>query len=195
MLGFTEPGTAVYLTACPAPQRKLHYSWLLAGQGRNLVCVDTSGPNTLIGQAVIQGTIPQLSGYKEVVPEMPLGASSRCDFCLRVHESRMVSRCWVEVKAVTMARAATALFPDARTERGQRHLVELTERVRRGDRAIQLFVIQRNDCSEFRACDDIDPAYGQTLREAVAAGVELLAYALQVTKRGLEISRQVTVSL
>jgi sugar fermentation stimulation protein A len=139
--------------------------------------------------------IPQLEGYHELVPEMPLGENSRADFCLRVHRDDMVARCWVEVKAVTLARGRTALFPDAVTERGRKHLAELAQRVQRGDRAVQLFFLQRGDCDSFQVAAGIDPAYAQALRGAAAAGVEVLAVAAKVSKRGIEIERQVPVEL
>jgi sugar fermentation stimulation protein A len=195
MRGLLQPGMAVFLTENNDFRRKLRYSWLLAQPGRSLVCVDTSLPNRLIHAALLGGEIAALAGYREVVCEMPLGDSSRADFLLRVHETEMLARCWVEVKAVTLAEGTTSLFPDSVTTRGRRHLEELARRARLGDRAVQLFLVQRSDCRRFRPADDIDPAYGRALREAVAAGVEILVLRAQVTKHRIAVGRQLPVEL
>jgi sugar fermentation stimulation protein A len=196
MLGLAEPGLEVWLAEHPpGGTRKLPYSWVLARAGRNLVCVDTSIPNRVVGVALAQQAIPQLAGYRELTAEMPLGAASRADFFLRVHAADMLGCCWVEVKAVTLARGRVGYFPDAVTARGRRHLDELAQRVGQGERAVQLYFVQRGDVQAVRPADDIDPAYGAALRSAVAAGVEVLAVQASITKRGIELRRQIPVEL
>jgi sugar fermentation stimulation protein A len=195
MLGLADPGMTVYLSADASGARKLGYSWLLVRCGRNLVCVDTSVPNRVVAQALRTGAVSQLAGYREVVAEMPLGSASRADFCLRVHTEDMLSRCWVEVKAVSMAEGRIGLFPDAVTQRGRKHLEELTGRIAHGDRAMLMFFVQRGDCHVVRPAERIDPAYAAALRAAVAAGVEVLALQARVTQQQIVIARPVPVEL
>jgi sugar fermentation stimulation protein A len=196
MQGLAEPGMEVQLAAFPpSAKRKLNYSWVLVRAGRNLVCVDTSVANRVVEELLYSQAVPQLAGYRELVREMPLGEGSRIDFFLRAHEDNMLGCCWVEVKSVTLAQGRTALFPDAVTSRGRRHLQELARRVGAGERAVQLYFVPRGDIDRVRPAEQIDPAYAAALRDAAAAGVELLAIQAAVTKRGIEFNRQVPVEL
>ena len=122
---------------------------------------------------------------------MPYGENSRVDLLL----SRGEERAWVEVKCTTMARGRVALFPDAVTARGLKHLGELSARVAAGERAVQFFLVARPDVERFRAADDIDPAYGAGLRAAARSGVEVLAYASRVHRTGWDIGRPLEVDL
>lgn len=195
MRGLLVPGMPVSLAEHDDPRRRLRYSWLLCRPGRSLVCVDTSLPNRVVHAALLNGAIPGLTGYREIVREMPLGESSRADFLLRNHQTDMLARCWVEVKAVTLAEGTTSLFPDSVTARGRRHLEELSQHVERGDRAVQLFFVQRSDCRRFSPADSIDPAYGAALRRAVANGVEVLVLQARFTKHGMNVGRQLPLEL
>jgi sugar fermentation stimulation protein A len=103
--------------------------------------------------------------------------------------------CYVEVKAVTLRQGGDACFPDAVTERGTKHLRELSERVKAGDRAVMLFLVQRSDCARFRPAGWIDPAYEAALRLARAEGVETLCYACALSLDGIEIGRPLPVVL
>mgnify|MGYP002839811252 FL=1 len=104
--------------------------------------------------------------------------------------------CWVEVKNVHWQRGpGIAEFPDGVTSRGAKHLGELAAQVVAGDRAVQLFIVQRSDCHTLRPAEDIDPVYAATLREAAAAGVEVLAYACHVTTDGIAVTTPMTVEL
>ena len=194
LLTCAEPGQTVWLSD-HGDERKYRYRWVLGQPGRDLVCVDTSIPNAVVREAAVAQQIPQLSGYLEYISEMPLGERSRSDLLCRVHRDDMLQRCWVEVKATTLLRDKTAQFPDARTERGRKHLREMRARVEDGDRAVQLFFVQRSGCACFRPADDIDPQYGAELRAAAAAGVEIIALEAAVTKREITIGRQIPVEL
>jgi sugar fermentation stimulation protein A len=102
---------------------------------------------------------------------------------------------WVEVKNVTYVEGATALFPDAVTDRGRRHLADLTRVIAAGQRGILVFVIQRQDAQRVGPADIIDPAYGQALRQAQAAGVEVLAYQAQVTTTCIHLRDPLPVAI
>jgi sugar fermentation stimulation protein A len=107
----------------------------------------------------------------------------------------MLRRCWVEVKSTTLVRDRVAYFPDAVTVRGRKHLVELSHVVNKGEKALQVFFVQRADSDVFRPADDIDPLYGKALRKAFKAGVGVLALQARVSKRGVTIKRQIPVEL
>ena len=96
---------------------------------------------------------------------------------------------------MTLRSGSGAFFPDAVTERGQRHLLELARLARQGRRAVLLYLLMRNDCDSVSPADAIDPLYARTLRRVVARGVEALAYAVRVSPRGLELGRRLPVRL
>jgi sugar fermentation stimulation protein A len=101
----------------------------------------------------------------------------------------------VEAKSVTLVEGGTALFPDAVTARGRRHLEELSRAVASGDRAAVVFVVQRDDAQRFAPHDESDPAFGAALREAAGAGVEAYAYACRVAESEVSIVRPLPVVL
>ncbi len=176
MMGVADAGQRVWLAHRPSPTRKYAYSWELTQLADGtLVGVDTHRSNALVREAIEGGAIAELQGYERIVPESRYGSeNSRIDFLLGA-----ASRpdCYVEVKNVTAAvEAGIALFPDAVSERGTKHLRELMGVVAEGARAVLVFCVQRDDVMEVRPADAIDPAYGQTLREALRAGVEAIAY-------------------
>ena len=135
--------------------------------------------------------MPPLAGYDAQRREVRYGENSRIDLLLERGEER----CYVEVKSTTLARGTLALFPDAVTTRGRKHLVELARMVDEGHRGVILFLVSRADVTRFSPADDIDPEYGRTLREVVAHGVEALAYTTKVEPARLEIARKLPIRL
>ncbi len=99
--------------------------------------------------------------------------------------------CRMEVQSCTMVRDGRACFPDIEvTARGLKHLHELAALVPERNRSVMFYLIQRMDAEAFRPADDIDPAYGKALRQAVAQGVEILAYDVQIDLRGIRLNRR-----
>lgn len=194
LLTCNQPGLQVWLTERQKPG-KHQFAWLLVRPQRSLVCVDTSIPNRLVFEAAQGQQIPQLAGYMEYLSEVAYGNNSRADMLCRIHRDDMLRRCWVEVKSTTLKRGQTAYFPDAVTSRGKKHLIELQRKVAYGDAAMQIFFIQRGDCTSFRPADDIDPAYGLELRQAAAAGVQIIALRAKVSKQAITVDRQIPVEL
>jgi sugar fermentation stimulation protein A len=148
-------------------------------------------PNHLVREAISQGKIPELSGYQEIRSEVRYGTNSRIDLLL----SRPDGSCYVEVKNVTLLSDKSALFPDAVTTRGQKHLHELMQVVRSGGRGVIFFVVQREDAQKFGPADSIDPTYGKLLRLAVQNGVEALAYQAHVSPREIYLTRRLQITL
>jgi sugar fermentation stimulation protein A len=99
------------------------------------------------------------------------------------------------VKSVTLAEGRLALFPDSVTERGRRHLDVLHGLRGAGARAALVFLVQRGDCDRVAPADHVDPAYGEALRRAAAAGVELFALGARVTARAISVERELPVLL
>lgn len=193
MLGVAEAGQRVWLAHRPSPTRKYAYGWELTELADGtLVGVDTHRSNALVREAIESGVITELQGYDTIVPESRYGSeNSRIDFLLR---AASLPDCYVEVKNVTAAvEAGIALFPDAVSERGTKHLRELMGVVAEGSRAVLAFCVQRDDVKEVRPADAIDPAYGRTLREALRAGVEAIAYRATIGPAAVHLRHRIPV--
>lgn len=188
------PGRSLWLAPAAAPQRKTGYDLKLVaypvpGRGEVLVSVDARLPNPLFAEALAGGRLDGFS-YSSFVREVRLGAS-RIDFRLE----GAGGACWVETKSVTLVEEEVALFPDAPTGRGRRHLRELEAAVAAGEGAAVVFVVQRPDAESFAPHPTADPAFAQTLRDGAAAGVRVRAYACDVSLKAIAISHEIPVSL
>ncbi|WP_039915347.1 DNA/RNA nuclease SfsA [Cellvibrio mixtus] len=149
--------------------------------GGYLAGINTARANILVEHAIANGVIAELQGYALLKREVVYGEEkSRIDFLLanRLDDARA---CYVEVKNVTLMEAdGEGFFPDAISQRGSKHLRELMTMVRQGQRAVLLFCVQHTGIKTVRPADHIDVLYGATLREAKAAGVEVIAYAADI---------------
>lgn len=192
MIGCSEPGSRVILRDSQDKKRKLQYTLQTVEDNGVWINVDTGLPNAVTEEAILAGSIPELTGYESLRREVKYGESSRIDILL---EDEKRGRCYVEVKSATMAQGEVALFPDAVTARGLKHLEELARVVEAGDRGVIFFFVSRGDSTRFAPADDIDPAYGEKLREVVERGVEALAYISQVEPTRLEIAGSIPVDL
>lgn len=195
MMGCDAPGSRVWLSPAENPERKLAWTWELVDAAGHWVGIHTGRTNGLVKEAIIDGRVPQLSGYAHIRGEVPYGGAdgkrSRIDLHLSSNDR---PPCWIEVKNVTAAVSdGIALFPDAVTERGQKHLLEMMDRVAAGDRAVLFFCVQRGDVSEVRPADAIDPEYGRLLRLALAKGVEVLAWGATPTPEEISLTRPLPV--
>lgn len=161
-----------------------------------LVGINTQRPNALAEGAIRAGMVEELGvriqdlGEAPMVPleirrEVKLDAKTRFD--LKVGET------WVEVKNVTLAEGEVAMFPDAVTERGAKHLRELQAIVEAGGSALQLFIVQRGDSVSFKPAVEIDPVYAAGLKAAVAAGVKVVALGCTLTAEGITVDRRLPV--
>lgn len=191
MMGCAVPGNRVMLSTSSNPGRKYPHSWELVHADGCWVGINTLLPNRLVWEGIENGTIAELGGYNAIRGEAPYGNGSRIDLLL----SGTHGKCYVEVKNVTLVEGGTALFPDAVTARGQKHLRELMEVVRQGHRAVNFFVVQRGDGERVSPADGIDPGYGALLREAAQAGVELLAYRATVTASEISLTERLPILL
>ncbi len=186
MFGLLEHGAETWLLPVSDARRKLRYSWEMLRVGRGLVGINTGRPNTLVEEAIRASLLEPLTGYPRIRREVRYGTNSRIDFLL---DGADRPPCYVEIKNVHMSRTpGVAEFPDAVTARGRKHLSELAQRAAAGDRAVMLYVVQRDDCSAFRLAGDFDEAYAQASRDAREAGVEVLAYGCRLTRQALAVA-------
>ena len=185
-------GARVWLSESDSAARKLRYTWELGEAEGAMVMVHTGRANDLVAEALEAGVIDELRGYERVRREVRYGERSRVDFLLEGGGER----CFVEIKSVTLGLGeGISAFPDAVTERGRRHLEELIRVVQAGDRAVLLYCCGRDPSQKVRPADHIDPRYGEALRRAAAAGVEIVAYRCDVAPEGVWVRERIPVSL
>jgi sugar fermentation stimulation protein A len=173
------PGRRVLLAAAQAPGRLTSYDLLMVDLDGTLVSIDARMPSRVLYEALQAGQLEEFAGYAEVRREVTYG-QSRLDLVLEGGPDG--GRCFIEAKSVTLVEDGVALFPDAPTQRGRRHLGELARARAEGHRATVVFVVQRDDVVRFSPHDEADPAFGQALRKAAQAGVEVHAYKCQVSE-------------
>lgn len=187
------PGNTVIIQkATPNAHRKTEYSVILARHRRIWVCLVSAWANTLAREAAQLGLLPELNHYTNWQPEVKWGRS-RLDFFLSAPGE---TPCLVEVKGVTLVpEPGQALFPDAPTLRGARHLGELTQAVRDGNKAAVVFAVQREDAQTVSPNREMDPNFTQALKEAEEAGVLLLAFSCNVSLDGITPVKSLKVEL
>ena len=188
MLGLLCPGTTLFLSPAANPDRKLKYTLESLILDNNMVGVNTLTPNRMLQRAWQTGAMPELAGYDDFRKEAPAGASR-----LDAHLTGDRGDLWVECKNVTLVEDQVACFPDAVTERGQKHLHELMKLVRPGTRAALFFLIQRPDSKCFGPADFIDPAYAELLGKALDKGVEVWPYVARVDRNGVTLDKRLKV--
>ena len=192
-----EPGWTVWLSPATNPSRKLKWTWeiVTAGVGGAQVLVNTARPNAVVSEAIARGEIEPLLGYARMRQEVRYGENSRIDILLE-EPAGGGPDCYVEIKNVTLASGPGCVsFPDSVTKRGAKHMAELAREVQAGHRAVVFFLVSRTDAEVMTPADAIDPNYGQALRDAVRAGVEVLAYKARITPEGLGVAGPVEVRL
>ena len=190
MTGCAVPGSPVVLSRSDRPGRKYPHTWELVQVDDCWIGVNTGITPTLVREGIVGGVVAELQGYRSIRPEAKRG-DSRLDLLLTGEGGR----CWVEVKNVTLAENGLALFPDSVTLRGQKHLLELMDVVRSGERGVIFYVVQRGDCAVMAPADRIDPRYGALLREAASSGVEALVYRAEVSPGGVSLVERIPVQL
>jgi len=193
MTGCCEPGSRVWLSISDNPKRKYPHSWEIVEVAPGVLCgINTMLSNYLVSEAITTGRITELQAYKHIRREVPYGEErSRIDLLLESDGS--MPACYVEVKNVTLADNGVALFPDAVTARGTKHLRELISVVEQGARAVIFYCVQRTDCFEFRPANEVDAVYAETLHEALGKGVEALAYQADVNPAGICLTKPMPV--
>ncbi|MHC4840705.1 MAG: DNA/RNA nuclease SfsA [Planctomycetota bacterium] len=213
MKSCNEPGRPVILSVSDNPKRKYAHSWELIKMGSTWVNVNTAVPNSAVEQFIDADAIPELKGYSFIRREVKYGREgrSRIDLLLtneapakkRKKDPEPTPRCkpngqpdcYVEVKNTSMRVDKFSAFPDAKTERGQKHLRELMDCVDQGYLAANVFFVGRTNTDVFRPADEVDPIYGKLLREAAEAGVMLFPLQVKFTPTQMTLMRVLPIEL
>ena len=183
-----RPGALVFVQENHSPARKTRFDLIAVDKGGLLINMDSQAPNRAFGEWAAAGNF--WPGLTLLRPETVFGGS-RFDFYLEAGERQA----FVEVKGVTLERDGLALFPDAPTERGLKHVNELMECAARGYEAYLVFVIQMKGVRSFTPNRATDPAFSERLAQAAGAGVRILAWDCLVTPESMDIDRPVEVVL
>ncbi|MEP1447965.1 MAG: DNA/RNA nuclease SfsA [Paraglaciecola sp.] len=191
MTGCAEPGWTVWLSPSNNPKRKLLYTWevVLTDQD-HWIGINTHKANAVIKEALLEGKITELSEYKSIQAEVKFGEeNSRIDFLLTDPEKEA---CFVEVKSVTLLENDRGYFPDAKTQRGQKHLRELSLIAKQGKRAVLLFCVQHSGIQSVQVAKHIDPDYARELKQAILNGVQVLCYGCEISPEKIYINQSLT---
>lgn len=185
-----EEGAEVWLTPVNDPKRKTRFTWEMIRIGGDWVGINTSHPNLLAAEWIGQGLVQGLEGLTGLKREVQW-EDSRFD----LYGKGQDGPCFIEVKNVTLREGERALFPDAVTERGRKHLHTLMRVKAAGMRAVMLYIVQRTDVSLFSPSREIDPAYGKALDMAVRKGVEIRVAQARVSPERITFHRMLPAEL
>ena len=180
-------GAQVWCQKSANPNRKTKYDLIAVQKGDRLINMDSQAPNTAAGEWIRSGGM----GNVEQVRAETVHGDSRFDFSFILDGKP----CFLEVKGVTLETDGICAFPDAPTERGVKHLRGLTAAVAEGYKAYVLFVVQMENVRYLHPNDETDPAFGAALREAAAAGVQVLAMDCKVTPESMTLRESIPVWL
>ena len=180
-------GAKVWCQQFDDPKRKTKFDLITVQKGQRLINMDSQAPNKAAMEWLQSGGLGEISNLRA---ESKWG-DSRFDF----YFEKDGKPCYLEVKGVTLENDGVCAFPDAPTERGAKHLRELTQLVQEGYGGYVLFVIQMADVKYLHPNDATDPAFGAALRQAHAAGVQVLAMCCYVTENTMDITHPVLLKL
>lgn len=166
MAGCGVEGSPVLLSRSDNPRRKYAHTWEMVHVNGGWVGINTARTNHLVREAFADGVVGEIGPVDEIRAEVKVSDRSRLDFLLTRGERRI----YVEVKNCTLVENGAAMFPDAVTSRGTKHLEELAVLHRQGFGAVIFFCVQRGDGAYFTPAAHIDPVYAETLRRVVAEG-------------------------
>lgn len=194
MTGCATPGDTVWYSTSDSLTRKYPHSWeLTQTQQKDWICVNTLRANSLVKEAFSLGTIPEFSGYSTLRAEVKYGAEkSRIDFLLQADDR---VNCYIEVKSVTLLQQGKGYFPDAVTERGQKHLRELAKISENGERAVLFFAVLHSGIEDVSPARHIDARYAELLAQARQSGVEVLCYKAQLSADEMLLKKPLFVEL
>ena len=188
MKGCAEPGSQVFLSESNNPKRKRKYTWELIKVPGTMIGINTQVPNKLVKQAIENNLIEELSGYDKVKAEIKTSEHTRLDLLL---EKTNGEKCYVEIKSCALVENKVAMFPDAVTIRGQKHLDELEHLVSQGHRGVIFYLIQRMDATSFKPADTIDKTYAEKLKRVAKNGVEIIIRDTIIGKKMISIGKSI----
>ncbi len=187
MRGCSTPGSKVMLSTSPNLKRKYPQTLEMVREGNTWVGVNTMLTNKIVAEAILEGQIEELQGIDTLTREVTTSKSSRLDLLLERGDEKI----YVEIKNCSLVEEGWAMFPDAVTARGTKHLNELASLVQQGHQGIIFFLIQRTDAERFRPAAHIDPLYAKTLAEVSKKGVQILAYQAEVGPESILVQKSI----
>jgi sugar fermentation stimulation protein A len=196
MLNCNMPGSSILFSDSHNDQRKYRHTLeAVTTPSGAWAGVNTARANLLVQEVIENQAIEALRGYNGLRREVRYGMeNSRVDFLLENHSQ--LPSCYVEVKNVTLETSDRHVqFPDAVTDRGRKHLRELMSVCAEGDRAVLFFCVQHTTAEVFSVAREIDPDYHKALQEAVAAGVEVIAWGANISAGQIRLNREITLRL
>ncbi len=187
MLTCSTPGSAVCLSQSDKAQRKYAYTLEMIRVGDTWVGVNTARANKLVAEAILLGRIDELRSIERIAAEVKTSSHTRLD----LHLTEGTRNIYMEVKTCSLVINGCAMFPDAITTRGTKHLQELIRLVKEGSEACIFFLVQRMDADRFAPAVHIDAEYGKNLHDAIVAGVKVLIYQAHVSPQGIDVVRPI----
>lgn len=192
-------GTTVILRNEDNPNRKTRYSLIAAYKGDKLINIDSQAPNKIVEEALYNGTIDELKEYRIIKREKTFG-NSRFDFKICRYDDREVidspeNEYYLEVKGVTLEENGEVRFPDAPTERGKKHVLELIDVKKTGRGAGILFLIQLDDVEYFRPNEEMDKEFADAVKLASESGVDIMAYCCKTEEDSITLYKKVPVRI
>lgn len=191
MRGCSTPGSKVLISRSANPKRKYPCTLEIIKEGTTWIGVNTMRTNHLVAEAIAKGRIAEFRNTDSIQTEIKTSKSTRLDLLL----TRESSKIYIEVKNCSLVEDGYAMFPDAVTTRGTKHLHELADLVAQGHEGVIFFCVQRMDADRFRPAAHIDPLYAETLTRVHQQGVRILVYQAEVTAEEIRIVRALPFSL
>lgn len=188
MMGLLIANNKVWLSKSENPERKLKYTLQIIENKKSMVGVNTHLTNKIVLEALEENSIKELKNLDNIKSEVKFGKNTRFDFLISKNNKKI----FVEVKNVTLSRKkGVAEFPDAVTARGLKHINELINASKRGFETYLLFLIQRNDCNQFKIAQDIDPDYYKLLTKAAKKNLNIICYDCKFSPKGIKLNKNI----
>jgi len=191
MRSCSSPGSPVAMSVSDNPKRKYPHTLEMVQSDGTWIGVNTGLTNRLVAEAIDSGKIAEFQEVSTIRREVKVSDSSRLD--LAVSHGEMTT--YIEIKNCSLVEDGRAMFPDAVTTRGTKHLQELMALAKEGHGACIFFLVQRMDADSFAPAAHIDPLYSKTLKEAADSGVMVLAYQAEVSPAGIDVVRPLPIEL
>ena len=190
MLGLLNKENKTWVSPSDNPDRKLKYTLEIINDGKSNVGVNTHLANKIVEEGIQKKRIKEITQYENYQREVKFGTNSRFDFELLSKNKKA----FLEVKNVTLSREkGMAEFPDAITSRGLKHLVELENAIKKGYESYLIYLVQREDCSQFKIAGDIDSKYLSGFLQAKKNGVKFLCYSCKVNNEEICINKPIKI--
>jgi len=188
MMGLLNTNNKVWLSRSENPERKLKYTLQIIEDKKSMVGVNTHLSNKIVLKALEENLIKDLKNLDNIKSEVKFGRDTRFDFLVSKNNKKI----FIEVKNVTLSRKnGVAEFPDAVTTRGLKHINELINASKKGFETYLLFLIQRNDCNQFKIAQDIDPNYYKLLTKAAKKKLNIICYDCKFSPKGIKLNREI----